>query len=571
MRADNKLKIVLYWHMHQPEYRDLLTGVYQQPWTYLHTIKDYVDMVMHLEAEPQARVVVNFTPILLEQIEDYSNQVVNYLTNDIPLRDPLLSALASSTIPTNHSQRLEIINWCSRAHEKHVIQRFPAYHRLIKISDELKDSAHVVTYLNDQYLADLLVWYHLGWLAEHVRRNDLRIKRLLKKEHSFDHHDRHELITVISELLSSTIPRYRALAESKQIELSTTPYAHPMTPLLIDLDSALEATPDIPMPKYNKYPGGEERARWHIEKSIEIFKYHFGFTPVGCWPSEGAISTAACMLFQEYEFKWIASGAGVFWHSIDKNHAAIPSSPNLCEHLPNRLPNQNIVSFFRDDGLSDLIGFEYSSWHADDAIANLIHNLKEISDQDANHTNTIVSIILDGENAWEHYPENGYHFLNALYKQLAEHPNIELTTYTDYLADKNTQIQELPKLVAGSWVYGTFSTWIGSEDKNRGWEMLCEAKQCYDDVVTSGNLSTDTLNKAMYQLAICEGSDWFWWFGDYNSSTTVSDFEKLYRLNLFNLYELLNLTPPKYLSSSFTFGKGSPESGGYMRRSGERN
>ena len=167
--------------------------------------------------------------------------------------------------------------------------------------------------------------------------------------------------------------------------------------------------------------------------------------------------------------------------------------------------------------------------------------------------------------------QNGYYFLNTLYQQLADHPDIELTTYSDFLSDKNIQIQVLPKLVAGSWVYGTFSTWIGSEDKNRGWDMLCDAKQCYDDVVTSGNLSTDSFKKAMHQLAICEGSDWFWWFGDYNSAETVSDFEKLYRHNLSNLYELLEVTPPQYLTSSFTFGKDPPEGGGSMRRSGEQH
>ena len=567
MLAD-KLKVVLYWHMHQPEYRDLLTGVYQQPWTYLHAIKDYIDMAMHLEANPNARVVVNFTPILLEQIEDYATQVKNYLKNNTPISDPLLSALIDSAIATNHTHRIKIINWCSRAHERHTIQRFPEYDRLIKISKLLKDKPQAVTYLNDQYFFDLLVWYHLGWLAEYVRRSDLRIKRLLKKENSFNYHDRFELITVIGELLASTIPRYRSLAESKQIELSTTPYAHPIIPLLIDLNSALESIPGVKMPKHNTYPRGEERAKWHIEKGIEVFKQHFGFAPAGCWPSEGAISTPACKLIQEYGFKWVASGDGVFRNSINHDIPDKHVNKHYFEHLPNRLRDQNIICFFRDDRLSDLIGFEYPSWHADDAVANLIHNLKEIRTQDKKHPNAIVSIILDGENAWEHYPENGYYFLNAIYQELSQHPEIELTTYSECLADKNIETQILPKLVAGSWVYGTLSTWIGSEEKNRGWDMLCDAKQCYDEVISSGNLNSESLKKATHQLAICEGSDWFWWFGDYNSADIVSDFETLYRQNLTNLYEILGKTPPQYLFSSFTFGKGSPEGGGSMRKSG---
>ena len=562
-----KLKVVLYWHMHQPEYRDLLTGVYQQPWTYLHTIKDYIDMVMHLESEPQARVVINFTPILLEQIDDYATQVTNYLTHKTSLRDPLLASLVDTEIPNDHEKRIEIINWCARAHEKHTIQRFSEFYRLIKISDLVLDNSQAVAYLNDQYFFDLLVWFHLGWLAEHVRRSDVRIKRLLNKKNTFNYQDRIELLTVIGELLNSTIPRYRALAKSKQIELSTTPYAHPIIPLLIDLQSALEATPDIQLPEHTKYPDGEQRAKWHIEKGLEIFKKYFGFAPVGCWPSEGAISTASCRLLQKHGFNWIASGDGVFRNTISRelNEGA---SNIYFEHLPNQLSDQNIICFFRDDQISDLIGFEYAAWHADDAVANLVHNLKKIKTHDKKHPNAIISIILDGENAWEHYPSNGYYFLNALYKELSQHPEFELTTYSDYLKDENIEIQTLPNIVAGSWVYGTLSTWIGDEGKNHGWDMLSNAKQCYDDATSSENLSSDALKLATQQLAICEGSDWFWWFGDYNSAETVSDFESLYRKNLSNLYEILNRTPPEYLSSSFTFGKGAPEGGGSMRKSG---
>lgn len=556
------------WHMHQPDYRNATTKQYQQPWTYLHAIKDYVDMAMHLEAHPSARVIVNFTPILLEQIDDYAEQVENHLKQQQPLKDPLLSALASTNIDTDLTQRKEIVTWCSRANDKHIIQRFPAYQRLIQISKEVYLKSEAANYLNDQYMHDLLVWYHLAWLAENVRRSDIRIKRLLKKEHGYDAHDRHELVTVIGELLSSIIPRYRALAESKQIELSTTPYAHPIVPLLFDLAVTKEAMPkDTPLPAHEKYPGGMERANWHVTRGIDVFKHYFGFAPSGCWPSEGALSEATCDLLQNHGFKWTASGAAVFWNSVKSIKASKQLETDFSEHVPNLIENQNIVSFYRDDRISDLIGFEYSQWHADDAVANLIHNLKEISQVEAKHPDRIVSIILDGENAWEHYPNNGYYFLNALYKQLSNHPEIELTTYSTFLAENSTQPQVLNKLVSGSWVYGTLSTWIGSKDKNRGWDMLCDAKQCFDDVVNDKTLSAEQYDSALKQLAICEGSDWFWWFGDYNSSDSVSDFEKLYRDNLSNLYKLLDRPAPDYLSTSFTFGHGTPEGGGSMRRS----
>ncbi len=556
------------WHMHQPDYRDATSGKYQQPWTYLHSIKDYVDMAMHLEAHTNARVVVNFTPILIEQIDDYSQQIANYINKQVPIKDPLLSALASPSLDVDLSQRKEIINSCSRANETHIIKRFPAYKRLIKFSQKILHSPVTLKYLNDQYIHDLLVWYHLAWLAENVRRSDIRIKRLLKKEHDYNLHDRQELVAVVGELISSIIPRYRALAEMKQIELSTTPYAHPIVPLLLNLNSAKEAMPGVPMPRNTEYPGGLNRAQWHIEKSIEIFKQHFGFTPSGCWPSEGAISVETCELLQKYGFKWTASGAAVFWNSIRSIKAAKQLNLELSEHAPNRLENQEIVTFFRDDRISDLIGFEYSSWHADHAVENLIHNLKEISLIESEHPDRLVSIILDGENAWEHFPKNGYYFLNTLYEQLANHPDIELTTYSAFLEGNDIQPQILTKLIAGSWVHGTLSTWIGDKDKNRGWEMLCDAKQCFDEVISNNTLSAEQRNLAVRQLAICEGSDWFWWFGDYNSADSVSEFEKLFRNNLANLYKLLNQPVPEYLATSFTFGQGSPEGGGSMRRSG---
>jgi len=228
-----------------------------------------------------------------------------------------------------------------------------------------------------------------------------------------------------------------------------------------------------------------------------------------------------------------------------------------------------MACFFRDDGLSDLVGFTYSTWHADDAVANLVHHLKTIATNVGKKANEyVVSIILDGENAWEYYPENGYYFLNAVYKQIAEHPQLNLTTFSRCL-DQHVPIIPLSHVVAGSWVYGTFSTWIGDADKNRAWDMLGDAKRAFDRVTANGQLSGEARKSAEIQLAICEGSDWFWWFGDYNPGDTVSDFDHLYRMQLVNLYEILGEEPPDYLSHAFAHGGGTPQLGGVMRRGSE--
>jgi alpha-amylase/alpha-mannosidase (GH57 family) len=554
-----KLNVVLYWHMHQPEYRDIRSGMYHQPWVYLHVIKDYVDMVAHLEAVPDARAVVNFAPILLEQIDDYSKQLKGFFELGEGLRDPLLIALAGPVIKKYPENWLRLMKACLRANEKRMIKRFEHYELLVNMAHAAMNDPPILGYYDEQYMADLLVWYHLAWMGETVRRTDPRVKALMDKECTYTLHDRRQLLEIIYELNSTVISRYRTLAEQGRIELSMTPYAHPIVPLLLDIQSTHQAMPDAPMPLVHQYPGGEERSHWHMQKGIETFKQYFGFTPTGCWPSEGSVSGATVELLQKHGIKWLASGETVLRNSLHKSGI----DANHCIHTAYQYRNSAPYCFFRDDGLSDHIGFKYSEWHADDAVANLVHHLKNIAQACSEKPDAIVSIILDGENAWEYYPENGYHFLNALYKSLAGNDDIHFTTYGEYLKT-HTQAVKLPEMVAGSWVYGTFSTWIGSTDKNRAWDMLADAKNTYDHAMATGNLPQGIKLKAEKQLAICEGSDWFWWFGDYNSAESVSAFDEQYRMHLSNLYSLLSVEPPQYLSHAFSRGSGSPAMGGVM-------
>lgn len=542
--------------MHQPEYRNLKTGEYQLPWTYLHVIKDYVDMVAHLEAEPKAKAVVNFAPILLEQIEDYTKQINGYLHDRIAIKDGLLSALVSPTIPADVETRLGLIKDCMRANRERQINRYPAFQRLIEMAEWLKNHHDGINYVNSQFITDILVWYHLAWMGETVKLSDSRIKRLIAQGSEYTLHDRVELLEIIAEIHTNLLGRYKSLAKKGRIELSVTPYAHPIMPLMLDIKSAHEAMPNAPLPALSVYSGGEKRVRWHLKKGIETFERFFGMTPKGCWPSEGSVSKQTLEILSDFGFDWAASGGNVLGNSL---HQSGSSGEDV--HHPFKVEGTDIACFFRDDGLSDLIGFEYSKWHADDAVMNLIGHLENVA---ASGKDKVVSIIMDGENAWEYFPANGYYFLNALYAKLSQHPQIELTTFSECLAAK-VEVKPLKKLVAGSWVYGTFSTWIGDVDKNRGWDMLGDAKWSFDKVVTTGRLTPEQLQAAEIQLAVCEGSDWFWWFGDYNPSAAVSDFERQFRLNLTNLYNLLGCAPPSYLELTFTQGSGAPAMGGAMR------
>jgi alpha-amylase/alpha-mannosidase (GH57 family) len=563
MSAESPLNIVICWHMHQPQYCDLISGTYQLPWSYLHATKDYIDMAAHLEAVPEAKAVVNFAPILLDQLSDYAGQVNGFLSENKPIRDPLLAALATPVLPGSKDQRMELVSACLRANELRSIKRFEPYQKLAEMARWFYEHPSGMLYIGDQFITDLLVWYHLAWMGETVRRKNTLLQQLMEKGTGFTLHDRRELVKLIGELLSSVIDRYRELAEHGRIELAMSPYAHPIVPLMLDIDTARDAMPDVVMPELTNYPGGEERARWHIKEGIETFEQYFGKRPEGCWPSEGGVSAAALAQLETFGFTWAASGESVFRHSQSKPANKSISDSSLYQGF--RMADGDLACFFRDDGLSDLIGFTYSDWHADDAVSNLIEHLENIAASTREQDNPLVSIILDGENAWEHFPENGYYFLNTLYKRLAAHPDIRMTTFSDYLKNSH-KLPRIKKLVSGSWVYGTFSTWIGDKDKNRGWEMLGDAKEVFDVTMQENNLSGEQILAAQHQLSICEGSDWFWWFGDYNSADTVSDFERIFRLHLSNLYTMLGKEPPEYLSTVFAQGGGAPVQGGVMRK-----
>jgi alpha-amylase/alpha-mannosidase (GH57 family) len=543
-----RLRVVLCWHMHQPWYWDPFTERYELPWTYLHAIKDYVDMAAHLEAVPAARAVFNFTPTLLEQLNDYESRIDAALAHGTDIRDPLLDCLRAQRLPEEIEARVSLIRACLRANEQNLILRFPTYARLAELARRCLGAPALCMYLNEQFMADLLVWYHLAWMGETVRA-DPRLRRLLERDSGYTHADRMELLTVIGELIAGIIPRYRRLAASGQAELSVTPYAHPIAPLLIDLTAARDALPDVQLPAAAAYPGGVERARWHIDKALLVFEHVFGYRPQGCWPAEGGVSAPLLAILDEFGFKWSATGQGVMGHSVAR---AGGESLQTCAY---RVPGASVACFHRDDGLSDRIGFTYAKWHADDAVNDLVAQLHNIKRNLHDPQTSVVPIVLDGENAWDHYPQNATYFLSALYRRLSEDPELELSTFSDALRF-GVSVQPLPGLVAGSWIYGTFSTWIGEADKNRAWDWLAQAKQAVDEVFAVGALATDVRREVEQQLAICEGSDWFWWFGPLHARETVLEFDRLFRHQLLKLYQLIGVRAPDYLQQPLGAGGG---------------
>lgn len=564
-----KLNLVLLWHMHQPDYRDYETQEFVLPWVYLHAIKDYTDMAYHLETYPNVKAVINFVPVLLDQLEDFSQQFSNG-----EMRNPLLKQLANPELENLSVQdRVYLLDSCFLSNHDNMLKPYPSYKRLYELSQTFtKYDDNEIRYISGQYFADLLVWYHLVWMGEGIRRHNPFIQKLLEKNKGFSNEERMQLFNLIGELIRDLIPRYRKLVESGQIELSTTPHYHPLAPLMIDFSSAKDSQPDITMPHCSQYPDGLNRVSFHLSSALESHTNYFHQKPTGIWPAEGAISQTLLEVMTQQNCEWSASGETVLANSLRaSNPDVVLSDKNNYLYQPYRFSGSaaSMLCFFRDDRLSDLIGFEYSKWFAPDAAKNFVQELEHIYYNTSGEQDPIVSVILDGENAWESYPYNGYYFLQDVYHLLAQHPFIQTTTYRDYIADtKNREnASTLNKLTAGSWVYGTFSTWIGDHEKNSAWDLLCSAKHCFDQVMSQNTLTEEEKAAAIRQLSSCESSDWFWWFGDYNPAHSVASFDQLFRKNLMNLYRLLKLPIPPQLYESISKGNSDNGESGAMRRS----
>lgn len=593
---------ILLWHMHQPDYREQPGGEFRLPWVYLHALKDYSDMAWHLEQNPAMRAVVNFVPVLLDQIEDYCEQFASGT-----LRDPLLRLLARNARSTlSRADHAHALEQCFRANDEHMIAPFPPYQRLYDIHQCLTDLDDDATgYLSNQFIDDLVTWYHLAWTGESLRRESKVVAQLMAKGTQFTPKDRAALLQVVAETVRDIIPRFRRLEERGQIEISTTPHGHPLAPLMIDFQCAKDALPDITLPHAKRYPGGRDRVNAHIASAQTDHQRRFGRAPTGMWPAEGALSTPFAAQIMAHGFRWAASSEAVLRNSLraaedpeaelptphfrpfqirpaTERDAAESAKPAKSTKSAKASAAQPLALFFRDDRLSDLIGFEYSRWHGRDASEHFVREVAAIAvaerDRQENgeendcSVRPCVCVMLDGENAWEYYPYNGFYFLSGIYAGLSEHPGIRLLTCSEAIAERQgpdappEAVGNLSALAAGSWVYGNLSTWIGARDKNTAWDLLCAAKTAYDRVLAGTHLDESQRRLATAQLSDCESSDWFWWLGDNNPAPSVASFEAMFRTKLARLYELLHLPVPERLAIPFDLGKNGSGHSGTMKR-----
>ncbi|MDX2267461.1 MAG: glycoside hydrolase family 57 protein [Bryobacter sp.] len=525
-----KIYLAFVWHMHQPFYKDLVSGEYKLPWTRLHALKDYYGMVSVLEDFPEIKQTFNLVPSMLVQLDEYAAGKA---------QDPFLRAANKETTALTDAEREFILRYFFQANEQRLIYRYPRYGELFEAwrgVDEHPGRARAL--FSDQAMRDLQVLSQLAWFDEDFLVGDAVVAALVAKGRDFTAQDQSNLAQKQLEKLGLVKAIYHRFQQKGQIEISATPYYHPILPLICDSDIAGVSHPYVPLPTRFRYP---EDARVQLERARTYMQQEFGQAPAGLWPSEGSVSDEALSLAADLGFKWFATDNGVLARTI--HH---PGSPDVT-YRPYlwKQGNRQMHGLFRDHTLSDLIGFVYQRMPARDAANHFLGSIRaNCAPILAQGRDALVPVILDGENAWEYYEESGRPFLRELYRQITQDPQLHAVTVTEALAA--VPAEPLAHIFPGSWINANFDVWIGFEEDNLAWEYLLRARQTYERAKDA--VSEEARQLAFEELLIAEGSDWNWWYGPQHGSANRPDFDRLYREHLANVYRALNLVPPEELS-----------------------
>ena len=527
----SKIYVQFLWHFHQPYYSVPNQSSNKLPWVRLHSIKSYYDMGRMLERFPQVRCVVNFSGCLLQQLREYIEE---------GKRDSWWELTEKPARELTEAEQYHLLRNFFSTDWDTVVERFPRYKELLDKRGRNDHDNFDVGDFSVQELRDLQVLFNLAWFGFSAREERVVVQALIEKGRDYTEGEKQALLEQQIEIMQLLAPLYSKLHHRGQIELSITPMYHPILPLLVDSDAAEVAMPNRPRPTRFRAP---RDAHFHVSEARTIARDFLGIDVNGMWPAEGSVSPGAVEVFADHDVEWIASDEEVLQRSIGERW-----SRNWDLYHPWHLqgsPNTQI--FFRDRGLSDLIGFVYSKNNAQEAVADFMDRVRHIGcERREDAAPPVVSVILDGENPWEHYPQDGEAFLSELYRALTEADDVETTTPSQYL-DEVGSGPGLQHLHSGSWIEANYRIWIGEEQTNRAWELLGRTRDYLLDRSEDENLADDRLHQAWEALHIAEGSDWFWWYGDDFTSRNDADFDRLFRDQLRHVYAALRDEPPTAL------------------------
>lgn len=531
------VSLALMWHQHQPYYPDDVAGENPMPWVRLHATKDYLGMAMHLDEVPEFHCTINLVPSLLVQLQAYVDGATD--------RHLLVSRLPADGL--RHEDALYLLDNFFMAHADVMIRPHARYHELfVQRAFGVETAQQALKRFRERDLRDLQVWSNLTWMHPLLFEKDAELREFRAKGRRYTEEEKQWLLDKQRSLLAEVIPLHRKLAERGQVELTTTPFYHPILPLLLDKKLAREAMPDVTLPAYRE--GYPEDAEEHVRRAVELHTRVFGSPPRGMWPSEGSVCQTLVPLLAKHGIRWIATDEEILGCSLNgkvgRDSRGHVRHPDLL-YRPWRAAEagEELSLVFRDHSMSDQIGFHYQRSPGTTAAADFLGKLHAIGDACRNNPATLVPVILDGENCWEYYPDGGVSFLRSLYQAAVKDPRVRPVCVGDFLRE-NPPVDTLPRLFAGSWISHNFAIWIGHPEDNRGWDALHATRQFLVRETQSGRHHPDVMRRAWDEMYIAEGSDWFWWYGDDHSSALDALFDHLFRKHLRNVYTLLGDDPP---------------------------
>jgi alpha-amylase/alpha-mannosidase (GH57 family) len=541
-----RIHLVLLWHMHQPQYRDPATRRYILPWTRLHALKDYWGMVRVLEEFPAVHATFNVVPSLAAQLEEYASGKFD---------EPWFTLAFSPAEKLTDEDKAEMLLRGFQANLDHLISRWPRYKELFDRAHS-SDPALAIRSFAPRDWRDLQLLSQLAWMDEEYLATDAQVSALSKKGSDFTEADKQVLRAKQLELLARVLPEYRRARDAGQIEISTTPFYHPILPLLCDTDVAREANPGTPLPSPAfRHP---EDAREQLVRARAYHERLFGAPPVGLWPSEGSVSNDALAIAAELGFRWFASDEGVLGRTLNigfgRDGDGVPSNADrLYAPLRVNLGDREIAGIFRDHYLSDLVGFVYSRMDAVSAAEDLYRRIRIVAERVSSRSPLTLPLILDGENAWEYYSGNGREFLRHFYGRVSGDAEIRALTVSEAIREAS-EIPTVKGIAPGSWINANFDVWIGDKEDVAAWELLAQAREFYRQQLArqergEPNAPTkDQLAGAFEALLMAEGSDWYWWFGPEHSSANDAEFDAFFRQLLSEAYQSLGRDAPDELA-----------------------
>jgi alpha-amylase/alpha-mannosidase (GH57 family) len=542
----NRIHLVLLWHMHQPQYRDPESGRYLLPWTRLHALKDYWGMVQVLREFPGFHATFNVVPSLGMQLEEYASGKFD---------EPLFSLTMKRANELTREDKAELLARSFQLNHEHLMSRWPRLVELHEWAQPAGGMQALVTYTPRDW-RDLQLLSQLAWMDELWLAKDEIVSSLAAKGKEFTEDDKIALKSKQLELLKLVLPAYREAAQRGQIEISTTPFYHPILPLLCDSDIARVANPGTPLPR--RAFRRPEDAREQLRRARLYHERVFGTQPAGLWPSEGSVSDQALTLAAEEGFQWFGTDEGVLGRTLNvgffRDASGIPAnSEKLYKPWRVQLAGKGITGLFRDHHLSDLIGFVYSRMDGKVAAQDLHGRLRSLGERVQGSQPLTVSLFLDGENAWEYYPGNGREFLREFYKRIEADPDFRALSASEAL----TVAGEVPStggIFPASWINANFDVWIGHSEDVAAWELLWDAREAFaraEDSRLKGNANAPgetALSEARESLLAAEGSDWCWWFGPEHSTANDAEFDALFRKHLTAVYLALGQVAPQELA-----------------------